>query len=215
MEHTSPIFIITVQVRAWPPCCCWVWVRERNICSSSKECQDYCHEQRWRVNYVVVTVHPPRGLICVCHMPTNPWWPHGWVLSTVSCSAALLSPCTLRPVASFMEPVCLMSDLLFSCYLLYVPSLLSFPKNSAFSWCAWSKIALVFHFCLWLCFSLNFLKDPLVCLSGSTGYLVEVSPTLCFKWINFLPISLLHCPVFTSVHSNREHESVGDVNCCL
>lgn len=52
------------------------------------------------------------------------------------------------------------------------------------------------HFGLQQCFRLNLLLDLLVLHSGSSGYSESYLPTPHLKWIDFLPIILLHCTNF-------------------
>lgn len=96
---------------------------------------------------------------------------------------------------------------LFSRCLLFAPEPLSFPKNPAFSWCAWSRTASVLSFLPPTTFK-YLLRDTLVHPSAGPGYPRSSLSCCTIFQVNqlFPPSSLLHCLTFGSSDSNWEYE---------
>ena len=130
-----------------------------------------------------------------------------WEVSTVSC---LQQPCSATVVSCPWFLLWSQSShfSLVSCCLLYFPELLSFPKNPAFSWCAPKRTASVLSFLPSVMIHAWFALVP-------THYIFLAVQSLCpvlpQHWMNSVYLfifstSLLHCPAFASIHSNREHK---------
>ena len=90
---------------------------------------------------------------------------------------------------------------LFSCCLLLFPALLSPPNILPSHAVPTAGQPQFYHLCLQRVQD-NLLLDPLVHLSSSPGHPWSSPPAPYFKSINFVPVSLLHCPAFAPGHGN-------------
>ena len=100
--------------------------------------------QCWLCKQEMCVLHE---MYVICHwVGSDSWWLYEWGMSTVSCSRQPFSSFRLMPVASFMKSINLYLVFFFSCYFLFFPALLSFPKNPPLPWRADSRRASVLPF---------------------------------------------------------------------
>ena len=102
---------------------------------------------------------------------------------------------------------------LFSCCLLIFPTLLSFTKNTAFSWSAGSSPAWVSSF--FVISDVSVLICSMIQLFVfllTQGILRDLLQHRISDESFFFPISLLHCPTFTYIRSNCENEGINGLS---